>query len=93
LDDGPDPSRRRTIEQALDGKPVRLASIKLESPQRTAALSSADEGLTSALADLASLDPEEIMRAVYFERYQSEPDITVLAALREVLAGEAANAK
>jgi DNA repair protein SbcD/Mre11 len=93
LDDGPDPSRRRTIEQALEGKPVRLASIKLESPQRTAALSGADDGLTSTLAGLASLDPEEIMRAAYFERYQSEPDNSLLAVLREVLASEVANAK
>jgi DNA repair protein SbcD/Mre11 len=93
LDDGPDPTRRRTIEQALDAKPVRLASIKLESPQRTAAASGIDEALVSTLADLGSLDPEEIMRSAYVERYQSEPDISLLAALREILAGEAANAK
>jgi exonuclease SbcD len=93
LDDGPDPTRRRAIEQALEGKPVRLASIKLEPPQRTAGLSDVDEALASTLADLGSLDPEEIMRSAYVERYRAEPDISLLAALREILSSEAANAK
>jgi len=91
LDDGPDPTRRRAIEQALEGKPVRLASIKLEPPQRTAV--SIDEVFASTLADLNSLDPEEMMRSAYVERYRSEPDISLLAALREILSSEAANAK
>ena len=91
VDDGPDPTRRRTIEGALDGKPVRLASIKLESPQRIDA--GFDEAFASTLADLSSLDPEEIMRSAYLERYRSEPDISLLAALREILVGEKANAK
>jgi exonuclease SbcD len=85
LDDGPDPTRRRTIEQALEGKPVRLASIRLEPPQRAAGGSWVDEEFASTLADLASLDPEEIMRSAYVERYQSEPDPSLLSALREIL--------
>jgi exonuclease SbcD len=93
LDDGPDPARRRTIEQALDGKPVRLASIKLEPPQRAAGGSGRDEAFASTLADLGSLDPEEIMRSAYVEHYRSEPDVSLLAALREILSSEAANAK
>jgi len=92
LDDGPDPARRRTIERALEGKPVRLASIRLESPQRMADASCVDEEFESTLADLASLDPEEIMRSAYVERYRCEPDPSLLSALREILS-EAVNAK
>jgi exonuclease SbcD len=93
LDDGPDPTRRRAIEQALDGKPVRLASIKLEPLQRTDGRSGVDEAFAATLADLGSLDPEEIMRSAYIERYRSEPDVSLLAALREILSSEAANTK
>ena len=93
LDDGPDPTRRRAVEEALEGKPVRLASIRLEPLLRTDGTSDADEALASGLADLGSLDPEEIMRAAHIERYRSEPDASLLAALREILASEAANAK
>src|SRR5262245_49099368 len=85
LDDGPDPARRRTIERALEGKPVRLASIRLEPLQRTADVSCVDEEFASTLSDLASLDPEEIMRSAYLERYQREPDPSLLSALREIL--------
>lgn len=86
LEDGPDPARRRRIELALDGKPVRLASIKLESPasrEATPALASAP-----TLADLGSLDPQEIVASAHRERYGTEPDPTLLAALREILAQE-----
>jgi DNA repair protein SbcD/Mre11 len=89
LDDGPDPTRRRTIERALEGKPVHLASIRLETPQRTGGVSCVDEEFASTLADLASLDPEEIMRSAYVERYRSEPDPSLLSALREILSSEA----
>jgi len=93
LDDGPDPTRRRAIEEALEGKPVRLASIRLEPLVRTPAIPGADEALASGLDDLGSLDPEEIMRAAHMERFRSEPDASLLAALREILASEAVNAK
>ena len=87
LDDGPDPTRRRRIEEALAGKAVRLASIKLESPARP------DEAAGSpalpALADLGSLDAEEIMLGAHRERYGAEPDPALVTALREILADEA----
>ena len=51
-----------------------------------------DEEFASTLADLASLDPEEIMRSAYVERYRCEPDPSLLSALREILS-EAVNAK
>lgn len=85
LDDGPDPTRRRRIEEALAGKAVRLASIKLESPPRSAAAAEA-AAAAPVLADLSALDPEEIARAAHRERYGTEPEPAVLAALREILA-------
>src|SRR5262249_39262183 len=92
LDDGPDPARRRTIERALEGKPVRLASIRLEPPHRTTDALFIDEEFASTLSDLASLDPEEMMRSAYVERYQSDPDPSLLSALRQILS-ETAHAK
>ena len=85
LDDGPDPTRRRRIEEALAGKAVRLASIKLEPPPRseTSAQATAE---APALADLSALDPEEIALSAHRERYGTEPEPSVLAALREILA-------
>ncbi len=90
LDNGPDPARRRRIEEALDGKPVRLALIKLESPERPAALSTTAPA--PALADLSSLDPEEIMTAAHLEKYGTGPDPALLTALREILTAPAAAA-
>jgi exonuclease SbcD len=87
LDDGPDPTRRRRIEQALAGKPVRLARIHMEAPPASEATAPSDAPAT-AFDDLGSLDPEQIMIAAHRERYATEPDAALLAALREVLAAE-----
>jgi exonuclease SbcD len=86
LDEGPDPARRRRIEETLAGKPVRLASIKLESLPRGQPPVAAPDHAPS-LADLSSLDPEEIAIAAHRERYQAGPEPGVLAALREILTG------
>lgn len=88
LDDGPDPTRRRQIEQALEGKAVRLALIRLERPARPEGAVEAAPPVPT-LADLSSLDPEEIMSAAHRERYGSEPDPRLLLALREILASVA----
>lgn len=89
LDDGPDPTRRHQIETALAGRPVRLATIKLTAPARTAT-----DTLTAAvaptLADLTSLDPVSLLTDAYRERYQAEPDPELLNALNEILAAEIA---
>ncbi|MGB8168639.1 MAG: exonuclease SbcCD subunit D C-terminal domain-containing protein [Chthoniobacteraceae bacterium] len=88
LDDGPDPTRRRRIEEALAGKPVRLASIKLESPARSAGGVEDPAVLRPTLADLSALDPEQIVIAAHRERYKTEPDPALLSALREILTAE-----
>lgn len=82
LDDGPDPSRRRTIEQSLAGKAVRLTSIRLEAPAREATQT---ETSLPGLADLNSLDPLEIMTAAHRERFGAEADGELIAAMQTLL--------
>ena len=87
LEEGPDPLRRRRIEQALDGKPLRLASIKVESPEREAAASQSAAAFHHA--DLKTIDPEDIFTDAYCEKYGTQPDTRVLEAFREILLQEA----
>jgi len=87
LDDGPDPTRRRQIETALEGKPVRLASIKLEALQGCGDVTS-DGPDDAALANLSDLDPESIMITAHRDRYGTEPDPLLLGALQEILSAE-----
>ena len=83
----PDPTRRRTIEEALRGKAARLALIKLENSLP------ADSGTTdlpaSTAADLGSLSPEALMVAAHVERYRTEPDPALRHALQEILTQDA----
>ena len=87
LEEGPDPLRRRRIEQALEGKPLRLASIKVESPEREAA--AGQPAAASHHADLKTIDPEDIFTDAYCEKYGTQPDTRVLEAFREILLQEA----
>ena len=87
LEEGPDPLRRRRIEQAMDGKPLRLASIKVENAERKAA---AEQSATvSGQLDLRTIDPEGIFQDAYREKYGNAPDFRVLQAFREILMQEA----
>jgi exonuclease SbcD len=83
LEEGPDPTRRKKIEQALEGKPVRLASIKIETPQRED-----DAQLLDANLDQNSLEwiqPEEIFLGAYEQKYHCMPTDTILQVFREAL--------
>ena len=90
LDDGPDPLRRLRIEQALAGKAARLASIKLALPEREAAVASPQA--EPSLADLASMDPLDLLCVAHRDRYATEPDAELLTAFREILAMEGTRA-
>ncbi len=91
LDEGPDPGRRRSIEQALAGKSVRLASIKAERARGTGAETADVIGLP-ALADLSAMDPVEILTEAHRLKHGgAEPAPALLAAFREILAAEAGN--
>ncbi|MCA9033909.1 MAG: exonuclease SbcCD subunit D C-terminal domain-containing protein [Planctomycetaceae bacterium] len=83
LDQGPDPSRRVRIEDAVENLPVRLASIKLETMARSASFD--EEMLASGLADLHSINPEEILTNAFREKYQADPDQALLQAFREIV--------
>lgn len=87
LEEGPDPLRRRRIEQAIEGKPLRLASIKVEHAEREAI--GGNSAAEFEHVDLKTIDPEDIFQDAYRTKYQSEPDSRVLAAFREILEQEA----
>ncbi|MCA9011379.1 MAG: exonuclease SbcCD subunit D C-terminal domain-containing protein [Planctomycetaceae bacterium] len=86
-EEGPDPLRRRRVEQAIEGKPLRLASIKVESAKRDAKA----DVVTAATphVDLKAIDPEDIFQDAWREKYGNDPDMRVLEAFREILLQEA----
>jgi exonuclease SbcD len=77
--DAPEPGLRTRIETALDGKPVRLAKIETSS----AARASAPENMT--LDQLGQLQPDDIFRRLYQQKYAREAPPELLSALAELL--------
>lgn len=77
--DAPEPGLRTRIEAALDGKPVRLAKIETSS----AARASAPENMT--LDQLGQLQPDDILRRLYQQKYAKEAPPELLSALAELL--------
>lgn len=87
--EGPEPGLRSRIEAALNGKPVRLA--KIEPTRRHAAPESA--GTALSLDQLAQLQPDDIFRRLWAQRYGDEAPPEQLAAFAELttaLGGDAA---
>ncbi len=81
-EDGPDPARRSKIEQALEGRPFRLASIRVE---RSGTASSDVSPEPPDASALQNIDPEELFLEAWKEKYDTVPDRSVLDALREIL--------
>jgi len=77
--DAPEPGLRTRIETALDGKPVRLAKIETSS----AARASAPENMT--LDQLGQLQPDDIFRRLYLQKYGRPAPPEQLSALAELL--------
>ena len=77
--DAPEPGLRTRIETALDGKPVRLAKIETSS----AARASAPDNMT--LDQLGQLQPDDIFRRLYQQKYAKEAPPELLSALAELL--------
>ncbi|AYM75787.1 exonuclease subunit SbcD [Janthinobacterium agaricidamnosum] len=77
--EAPEPGLRTRIETALDGKSVRLAKIETSS----AARSSAPENMT--LDQLGQLQPDDIFRRLYQQKYAKEAPPELLSALAELL--------
>ncbi|MGI4717400.1 MAG: exonuclease SbcCD subunit D C-terminal domain-containing protein [Janthinobacterium lividum] len=78
--DGPEPGLRGRVEAALAGKPVRLA--KIEPTRRHAAGDTAEQALT--LDQLAQLQPDDIFRRLWSQRYGAEAPPEQLAAFAEL---------
>jgi DNA repair protein SbcD/Mre11 len=86
LEDRLDPTRRVRIEQALEGKPLRLASIKVENPARkNASLGASGE---STMVDLKSINPEEIFLSAHQEKHGTPADEALVKAFREIVLQE-----
>ena len=77
--DAPEPGLRTRIEAALDGRPVRLAKIETSSAARSTAI----ESMT--LDQLGQLQPDEIFRRLYQQKFGKEAPPEQLSALAELL--------
>jgi len=87
--EGPEPGLRSRVEAALAGKPVRLA--KIEPTRRHATPDTIEEALS--LDQLAQLQPDDIFRRLWTQRYGDEAPPEQLAAFAELttaLGGDAA---
>jgi exonuclease SbcD len=84
--DAPEPGLRGRIEAAIAGKPVRLA--KIEPTRKLDGAASVDTALS--LDQLAQLQPDDIFRRLYLQRYGSEAPDDQLQAFAELLNSESA---
>lgn len=84
LDDGPDPTRRKKVEDAIADRHVRLASIKLQAAATEEGASDTDD-LVRTIDDLQRLDPEQLFTAAWHDTYNTDPTPQVQNALREIL--------
>ncbi|MFD2368322.1 exonuclease SbcCD subunit D C-terminal domain-containing protein [Pseudoduganella sp. GCM10020061] len=81
----PEPGLRARIEAAIKGKPVRLAKIE---PVRKATVAGA-AGPAMSLDELAQLQPDDIFRRLYQDRFGEAAPPDQLSAFHELM-GEAA---
>jgi exonuclease SbcD len=90
LDDGPDPTRRRQVDDALRDKAARLTRIQLVRPEPTpGAESSKPAARVGSIADVQSLDPIALMASAHRERHGTDPSAGLERVLRELVANEA----
>jgi exonuclease SbcD len=79
--DAPEPGLRARIEAELDGKPVRLAKIETSSAARSA---HAGEAVLT-LDQLGQLQPDDIFRRLYLQKYGAEAPSEQLSAFTELM--------
>ena len=79
--DAPEPSLRAQVEAALDGKPVRLA--KIEPTRKASTQQEADAVLT--LDQLAQMQPDDIFRRLYKQKYDEDAPHEQLSAFAELM--------
>ena len=78
--DAPEPGLRARIEAAIEGKPVRLAKIE---PTRKHGV--VGEDVAMSLDQLAQLQPDDIFRRLYLQRYGDEAPLEQLSAFAELM--------
>jgi len=79
--DAPEPSLRAQVEAALLGKPVRLA--KIEPTRKAAQQQELDAVLT--LDQLAHMQPDDIFRRLYKQKYDEDAPHEQLTAFAELM--------
>jgi exonuclease SbcD len=79
--EGPEPSLRAQVEAALEGKPVRLA--KIEPTRKVVTAAGVDTALS--LDQLAQLQPDDIFRRLWQQRFGDDAPADQLAAFAELL--------
>jgi len=79
--DAPEPGLRAQVEAALEGKPVRLA--KIEPTRRVVTTAGAEPALS--LDQLAQLQPDDIFRRLWQQRFGEDAPDDQLAAFAELL--------
>jgi exonuclease SbcD len=80
LEDQPDPSRRHKIEQAIQGKHVRLATIHV----RSSAAKSAAQTYADTQQKLDELRPADIFSKIYESTYQNPVPEEMLQLFHQV---------
>lgn len=81
--DAPEPGLRGRIEAAIAGKPVRLAKIE---PTRKHDAANGDSTVMS-LDQLAQLQPDDIFKRLYLQRFGEDAPADQLSAFAELMAG------
>jgi exonuclease SbcD len=79
--DAPQPGMRSRVEAALEGKPFRLAKIETSTPSRAPSLD--DAALT--LDQLDKLQPDDIFKRLYLQRFGNEAPADQLSAFAELM--------
>ncbi len=78
--EGPRPDLRHRLDEALGGRPARLARLTAERPGDGAALADA-----LPEAALETLDPDEVFRRRWAQAYDGEPPPDLADAFRELV--------
>jgi exonuclease SbcD len=76
------------VDQALEGKPVRLVRVERESPGEGLALSDV-VAATDTGAGLVELSPVAVFSALYARQYGNEPPAELLRAFHSLVDDDA----
>jgi exonuclease SbcD len=82
--EAPEPGLRQRVEQALAGKPVRLARIEISRPGAGVAGDGSQTLQPLGMDELARLDPMAVFAARYRRDYTADPPAGLVAAFAEI---------